>query len=311
MIIMKKLLLVVIGCWILSLALPTGVALGRELPDAAFVSGVVGHAQTYSLSCESRSAVDWAAFWGVEISEWEFLSRLPVTDNPDTGFVGNYNDAWGAIPPASYGVHAKPVAALLRQYGLQARARRGMAWDDLRAEIADGRPVIVWIIGQMWSGRPVAYKASDGHKTTVAYFEHTMILTGYDSTYVYLVDAYSGADMTFYISAFIDSWSVLGNMAVTGPGPTSKPTPTTQAIQSTPHRGSIPPGNTYIVQRGDYLVALADQFGTTWQELARLNAIPYPYTIFPGQVLTIPSQPGSASFQLYLPLMTRKGQASR
>ncbi len=308
---MKKLLLIAIGCWILSLTMPTGIARGRDLPDAAYVSGVVGHAQTYALSCESRSAVDWAAFWGVEISEWEFLSRLPVTDNPDTGFVGYYNDAWGAIPPASYGVHAKPVAALLQQYGLQVRARRGMAWDDLRAEIADDRPVIVWIIGQMWSGKPVAYQAPDGHKTTVAAFEHTMILTGYDSTYVYVIDAYSGADMTFYTSAFLDSWSALGDMAVTGQGPAVKPTPSVPATQPTPHRDSNQPGNTYTVQGGDFLIALADQFGTTWQELARLNAIPYPYTIFPGQVLTIPSEPGSATFQLYLPLMTRKGRSNR
>jgi LysM repeat protein len=42
------------------------------------------------------------------------------------------------------------------------------------------------------------------------------------------------------------------------------------------------------LQYGDYLVALADRFGTTWQELAQLNLIGYPFTIFPGQVLQLP-----------------------
>ena len=182
---MKKLLPWVCGIWILSLLAVSSPARGQDLPDAAFISGLVGHAQSYGLSCESRSAVDLAGYWGVSISEWEFLSALPVTDNPDTGFVGSYNGYWGSIPPASYGVHAKPVAALLRQYGLQVKARRDLSWDELREEIFSGRPVIVWIIGQMWSGTPIDYTSSDGHKTTVARFEHTMIVSGYDLTYVY------------------------------------------------------------------------------------------------------------------------------
>ncbi len=303
---MKKLLLWVLGLLAFSLAVPTSLARGERLPEAAYITGVNGHAQSYSLSCESRSAVDWAAYWGVTISEWEFLSRLPVTDNPDTGFVGNYNGPWGRIPPAAYGVHAKPVANLLRQFGVQARARQGLSWDELRAEIAAGRPVIVWIIGQMWSGTPVAYTDSDGRKTTVAKFEHTMIFTGYDSAYVYAIDAYTGSVMTFYISTFLDSWSVLGNMAVTGNQPDSQPAPTNPAPAPAPSQGSNPQEWTYTVQRGDFLIALANRFGTTWDELARINAIPYPYTIFPGQALALPPQPTPATMPVYLPLLQRK-----
>ena len=301
---MKRLLLWVLGLFAFCLVVPTSLARGETLPEAAYITGVIGYAQSYGLSCESRSAVDWAAYWGVTISEWEFLSRLPVTDNPDTGFVGDYNGYWGFIPPAAYGVHAKPVANLLRQYGLKASARQGLSWDELRAEIAVGRPVIVWIIGQMWSGAPIAYTASDGRKTTVAKFEHTMIFTGYDSTYVYAIDAYTGSGMIFYISTFIDSWSVLGNMAVTGQQPDSQPTATEPA--PAPSRGSSQQGGTYTVQRGDYLIALAKRFGTTWDELARINAIYYPYTIFPGQVLALPGQPATHTMQVYLPLLRRK-----
>ena len=65
----------------------------------------------------------------------------------------------GQHPPASYGVHAPPVAELLREFGLQAEARSGMTWDELRAEIAAGRPVIAWVIGQIWSGTPQKYRA--------------------------------------------------------------------------------------------------------------------------------------------------------
>jgi LysM repeat protein len=48
------------------------------------------------------------------------------------------------------------------------------------------------------------------------------------------------------------------------------------------------PGQTiYIVQRGDTLYSIARRFGTTYQTLAALNGIRYPYTIYVGQRLVI------------------------
>lgn len=254
-----------------------------SIPDSASIPGVVGHPQSYSLSCEARSAVDWMAFWGVSASEADFQSQLPRSDNPDRGFVGHAGDLWGNIPPQGYGVHAEPVAALLREYGFEAHAQRDLSWDDLRLEIVAGRPVIVWIIGQMWPGTPRPYTDSEGHNTIVASFEHTMLLTGYDASYVYVIDAFSGQNQAFGLQAFLDSWSVLGNMAVTGQKSGDEPVEDSQPA-------STYAGATYTVQRGDFLVALADRFGTTWQELAALNNIRYPYTIYPGQALEVPGE---------------------
>lgn len=269
------------GCLALLLVFTQAVRAG-ELPNAASVSGVVGHPQSYSLSCEARSAVDWMSFWGVSVSEADFLAGLPRSDNPDRGFVGHASDVWGNIPPRSYGVHAEPVADLLRQYGFEAQGQRDLSWDDLRREIAAGRPVIVWVIGQMWHGTPRSYVDSEGHNTIVASFEHTMILTGYDEVSVYFVDAFSGLNLPFSQQAFLDSWAVLGNMAVTGYR--------SQAEDGRDSKADLYGEDTYTVQRGDYLVALADRFSTTWQELAALNNIRYPYTIFPGQVLKVPCE---------------------
>jgi uncharacterized protein YvpB len=274
--------------WI-SLALTLGLvqaARADSPPDSASVSGVVGHPQSHSLSCEARSAVDWMAFWGIGASEDDFLSQLPRSDNPDLGFVGQVDDVWGSLPPRSYGVHAEPVAALLREYGLEAEARQGLSWDDLRGEIAAGRPVIVWVIGQMWPGTPRSYTDEEGHNTIVASFEHTMLLTGYDESYVYVVDAFSGLSLVYGLQAFLDSWSVLGNMAITGQ------TSGSEAVEA-PQNETTYAGVTYTVQRGDYLTALAERFGTTWQELAAANNIRYPYIIYPGQVLSVPG--GEAS----------------
>ena len=255
-------------------------ATGDSVKDSAYITGVRGHAQGYSLSCESRSAADLAAFWGVSVSESEFLQALPRADNPEDGFVGNPNDAWGYIPPHGYGVHAGPVAKTLQDYGLEAESHQNLSWDDLREEVDNGRPVIVWVIGQMWGGTPVEYEAPDGSTSVVAAFEHTMILTGYNSDTVQVVDAYSGQYQTYLLTTFQKSWSVLGNMAVFASREPSGDGETTDSGSG---------AESYTVQIGDFLVALADRFSTTWQELAQLNAIGYPYTIFPGQVLKLPA----------------------
>ncbi len=276
------------------------------IPDKAYISGLRGYPQRFTLSCESRSAVDWAGFWGVSIREKRFLGELPRSDNPDAGFVGDPDGKWGDIPPHSYGVHAEPVASVLRQYGLQAEARREMSWDDLRLEIAAGRPVIVWVVGQVWGGAPIRYTASDGHRTTVARFEHTMILIGYDRRSVALVDAFSGKTQTYPIRTFLSSWGTLGRMAVVGQGasqPMPAPTPALTSLPASytyhqflplvfgPSRikAVIPPASpdTYRVQRGEYLTQLARRFGIGWQKLAALNNIQFPYTIFTGQVLRL------------------------
>ena len=184
-----------------------------ELPPEAKITGIGGRKQQYALSCEARSAADWAAFFGFAIDEDEFLHRLPISDNPDFGFVGDINGQWGQTPPNAYGVHAGPVAFLLRRYGLNAHAYKGLTWDHLRAQIAAGKPVIVWVVGHVERGKAVEYTAADGRTTIVARYEHTVILVGYTAEAVTLLDG--SKIYTRPLSVFLDSWAVLGNMAIT------------------------------------------------------------------------------------------------
>ncbi len=266
-----------------SLSAAPARAAQTDLPPQAYISGFVGRAQQYSLSCESRSAVDVAAFWGYSISETEFFNNLPKSDDPNQGFVGNVNDPWGYIPPASYGVHAEPVARLMRSYGLDARAEENLSWQDLQTEIAAGRPVIVWVIGSVWSGTPRYYTTQAGNSVLVANNQHTMTLIGYDENSVQLVDALTGYTITHSIQNFLASWGVLNNMAVLTQG---QPQDEPEAEPPTSEQPS------YSVQAGDTLNRIASRLGFTWVDLAAWNNITYPYTLFPGQVLALyPSQP--------------------
>lgn len=141
----------------------------------------------------------------------EFLARLPHTDNPETGFVGSIKGTWGNIPPQDYGVHARPIAQVLITFGAQAQAMRNMTFDQLRSEIAAGRPVIVWVTGHVQPGKGEEYIVDD-QVVIVARHEHTVIAIGYDKKYVTFLDG----NKTYRkpIQTFLDAWSPLENMAI-------------------------------------------------------------------------------------------------
>jgi LysM repeat protein len=49
-----------------------------------------------------------------------------------------------------------------------------------------------------------------------------------------------------------------------------------------------PPARSYIVKSGDTLSRIADQHGTTWQTLAKINNLANPDLIHPGQTIRLP-----------------------
>jgi uncharacterized protein YvpB len=192
---------------------PTSMSMTAPLlPAKAEIESIIGHRQSMPLSCEARSAVDWAAYFGKSIDEDKFFNGLPIEVNPDKGFVGNVFGSWGQIPPNDYGVHAKPIAQRLREFGLQAKQVRDMTWIELQTEIAAGRPVIVWVIGHVGQGTPVSYTSPEGAVITVAKFEHTVIAIGYTEDKVVILDG--SKVYTKYKGEFLKSWGVLENQAV-------------------------------------------------------------------------------------------------
>ncbi len=185
----------------------------QSIPESFYIKGIVGHVQVYELGCESSAAVDWANFFGKTIYESNFQAELPVSDNPDYGYVGDPDtDGWGQIPPYAYGVHADPVADLLVAYGLHAQSKKGYTLEAVREKISQTKPVIVWIIGNMEYSVPVEYTDSQGRKSIVAPFEHVVILTGYNQNTVRYMS--NGRFYDVPNEVFLTSWAVLGNLAV-------------------------------------------------------------------------------------------------
>ena len=195
-----------------------------NLPDEYYIQDITGHRQYFPLGCETSAAVDWAAYFGVVINEFEFQHKIPLSDNPDLGFVGNVQDPWGQAPPYSYGVHAGPIAQILTDYGMPSQGIKGFTLEQIKAEITADRPVIAWVIGNVEGGVPAEYTDSRGNTTIVAAYEHVVIITGYSTEKVRYMN-----NSRFYEAPneiFLNSWGVLGNMVViTANKPIPSPVP--------------------------------------------------------------------------------------
>lgn len=183
-----------------------------EIPMSASVGSLKGSPQLYTLDCEAQAAVDWAKFFGVSIDELDFIDDMPRSDDPETGFVGDINGAMGQLPPNSYGIHAAPVADMLKDYGVPAVAKKDWTYSGIKQEIASGRPVIAWIVNLPFEIDAQEYTASNGNTSTVARFEHTWIIIGYNASTVTVVD--SNWTYNVNISTFMERWEALGKQAI-------------------------------------------------------------------------------------------------
>ncbi len=195
--------------------LPAAKTVSDGLLPASVLIEIKGHAQRFSIDCEAAAAVDLAGYYGIKINEFEFQSALPLSDNPDIGFVGSLNGEWGQIPPAPYGVHAEPVAELLTgQYGFQAKAVRRMPLGWVKQTLNAGDPIIAWVIGRMEQSPAIIYTDKQGRQVTVAPYEHVVILQGYDDESGRIHFMSEGVSYTAKYETFLSSWKILGNMAL-------------------------------------------------------------------------------------------------
>ncbi len=183
-----------------------------DIPKEHYIRSISGHKQYFSLGCETAAAKDWANYFGKDFNEFEFQYKLPLSDNPEYGFVGDVNAPWGQVPPYGYGVHAGPVADLLNQYGIPARAYKNYTLEQIIAKIAADKPVIAWVIGNVVGGVPYEYTDKEGRKVTVAAYEHVIIVTGYNEQKLRYMT--NGKFFETPKEVFLNSWGVLGNMVV-------------------------------------------------------------------------------------------------
>jgi uncharacterized protein YvpB len=161
--------------------------------------------QWRGLTCEAASARMVAAYFGKTVSEAWIQDQFGFDPNPHKGFRGNPNGWFGGL--TDYGVYAEPVAAALQALGLNARVSYGTTYEDLRAALDRGQPVIVWF-SLHWDPNYVDVRG--GYRLVAG--EHAAVVTGYSGDSLLINDPGKGGYQ--YYTRSLPYWRLFGNMAV-------------------------------------------------------------------------------------------------
>ena len=121
----------------------------------------------------------------------------------------------------------------------------------------------------------------------------------YGVTWMAIMDANHLASSTIYAGQQLTI--PIGGTAPADPPPADSPPPADDPAPPAPAPST---GTTYTVQRGDYLSAIAQRFGTTTAAIAAANNLSNPSLIYAGQTLVIPGADGSLPAPAPVPAAT-------
>jgi uncharacterized protein YvpB len=166
--------------------------------------------------CEVTSLAMILNFKGISVTKNELaeeITRVPLQysngeyGNPNIGFVGNMEDGPGL------GVYNQPIFELAQKY-LEAADLTNTSFDRLVVEVAKGNPV--WVITTS-TFAPISemetWQTPEGN-VDITYQMHSVVITGYDSTNIYINNPYGTKNQKVDRENFILAWEQMGKQAV-------------------------------------------------------------------------------------------------
>ncbi len=179
-------------------------------PASAMLPGVFTYQQQRSPSCEYASLHIATSLLGNPVSEYAFDEVVPRDENPHRGYRGDIHGEWGNTD--DYGVYAAPLARALESFGFTGNAFYG-GRAELEAELAAGRPVVVWLGMRGDAGSFDAY-AADGTRFQLTSWMHVMVAYGFDAGGVFLTDPGTAMLRAYDWDTFLAMWNVMDGMAL-------------------------------------------------------------------------------------------------
>ncbi|MFS0775247.1 C39 family peptidase [Neobacillus sp. 3P2-tot-E-2] len=166
--------------------------------------------------CEVTSLAMILNYKGISVTKNELaeeITRVPLqysngeNGNPNTGFVGNMEDGPGL------GVYHEPIFELAQKY-LNAADLTNSSFDQLIEELANGNPV--WVITTSTFAPISEFETWQTPEGTVdiTYNMHSVVITGYDSTNIYINNPYGTKNQKVDRKNFIQAWEQMGKQAV-------------------------------------------------------------------------------------------------
>lgn len=177
--------------------------------------------------CEVTSMAMLLNYAGVVTTKEEVADRVAVVPlwvddgaegvygNPNEGFVGSMTAQDGE---AGYSVYHEPIAAAARavvgRSGYTVVDITGQSFDFLLKELKSGNPV--WTItttsfspSEKWEVWPTT-----SGPIAVSWDVHSVVVTGFDATHVYVNDPYGDKGVVYDREDFKAAWEQMGSQAV-------------------------------------------------------------------------------------------------
>ncbi len=197
-----------LGALLVSLLAPFSAQAASSAPTAVRITGFPAVQQFYSLSCEYAAAAAVTLYWGNLVSQNVFLREISTNANPHLGFRGDIYGSFGGIN--DYGIYAEPLVPVLERHGYQA----SVYYNDearLLATLRSGTPVVVWLTSGQAIRTPVTRTvAGDTFKLVPG--EHALVVYGYNSTGVSVMDVASGTYQQIAWASFLRRWGYFDEM---------------------------------------------------------------------------------------------------
>lgn len=199
------------------------------IKDTDFIENVpfIGQYPELFRGCEVTSLAMLLNHKGIKVDKMELAEKIKkepflftlenntYNGNPHQGFVGDIYSSEND----GYGVYNEPIYNLLKEYiGGEALNLTGANFNDLYYYINKKSPVLVIINTRF---RPLPEQEFHYLNTTrgnvkMTYREHSVLITGYDSQYIYYNDPmYPGMTKKSLKSDFIKAWEQMGKQAIT------------------------------------------------------------------------------------------------
>lgn len=134
--------------------------------------------------------------------------------NPNKGFVGSLY----SFQKPGLGVYHGPVANLAKKYiGERALDISGRSFQAVLSQLSIGKPVWVIVTSTYEPLRKEDWETwqTPSGSIKVTYYEHSVLITGFDSKYIYFNDPLSGKkNRKAAREPFIAAWKQMGSQAI-------------------------------------------------------------------------------------------------
>lgn len=159
--------------------------------EADWISGVPLIAQRPELpnGCEITAVTMMLQYAGANVDKMQMAREMPRSSDPNYGYIGQPWDGTGIT------IFPSALMNLVEKYAGTAKNLTGQNFDAIKYQINIGHPVVTW-------------------NTLYGFPYHALVVTGYDSNYVYYNDCWTDQTLQMGITQFINNWNTQNRRAI-------------------------------------------------------------------------------------------------